>query len=423
MPCPRLLALLSLVPAARADVLVVAPVGAPYTTPSAAIAAAADGDTILVRTGVYPGFTIDGKALTVVADPERTVELVSPVTIRSLVSTEDVTLSGFEVHPTFGGAVRVLANAGAVRLVGLRSRLPFALMDSFSTAIEVSLSSDVAVLRCDLWGGRSQGNFPSFPGAALVVRDSRVAVHDSELVGGDGSNAMYVGAGGSSFPPLAGAVACDVEGMSELVLSGVTATGGVGGRGLPGICPFGPPGGDGGAGAPGGTGVRGDGVALVRAQASVFTGGAGGPGGAPDVPCGGSPGAPGATGAASEGPVLALSGPSRRLRAATHVRELNALQLELVGEVGDRAFIQVGLDTQWTFAPALGGVRLVGDTSRRALLGVIPAAGTLVVQLPIADLGPGVEAVAQHLQAFFVDVSNTIHLGGAQEVTLLDSAF
>lgn len=408
---------------ARADVLVVAPAGAPFTTIQAAVDAAVDGDTILVRVGDYPGFTVAAKSVAIVADPTQGARLLTPVSVRDLAVGQEVTVAGFDVPATFGGGLRAIANVGAVRFVAIRGVFPATAQDTWPTIVSVTGCDDVAVLRCVLPGWASIGLFPSHPGAGLTIDGSRVAVHDSVLSGGTGSDGRYVGFGGNSVPPLAGAPGCEVLGASEVVLSGVTATGGTGGAGLPGICPFGPPGGNGGQGAAGGPALFVEPGALVRVQDSVLTGGPGGNGGLPDVLCGGVPGAPGATGPASLGTLTPLAGPSRRLRTATHVREQNALAVELLALPGDRAFLQVGVDTRWTWTPALGGVRLVGDASRRAFLGVVPPSGTLVVQLPIADLGPGVESVWNHLQAFFIDSTNAIHLGGAQDVVLLDSAF
>ncbi len=74
----RVLVLLACAGAARAQgaLLVVDAAGGPgssFTSLADAVAAAADGDTLLVRSGAYAPFTIDGRTLIVVAAPGTSV--------------------------------------------------------------------------------------------------------------------------------------------------------------------------------------------------------------------------------------------------------------------------------------------------------------------------------------------------------------
>src|SRR5688572_7456427 len=62
-------AVLCLCTAARSDVVYVDASGSgQYTTIQPAVDAAVDGDVILVRSGTYPGFTIDQRRVFVIAD-------------------------------------------------------------------------------------------------------------------------------------------------------------------------------------------------------------------------------------------------------------------------------------------------------------------------------------------------------------------
>ena len=88
------LGLVALAVLAEASVLVVAPSGAPYTQIQPAIDAAVDGDTILVKAGNYPGFTLDAKSLAVVADVEDSVQLTSLTRIENLGPGQCATLTG-----------------------------------------------------------------------------------------------------------------------------------------------------------------------------------------------------------------------------------------------------------------------------------------------------------------------------------------
>lgn len=67
------LLVLSLVSPAAAGVLTVGPSGQMFTSPQAAVDAAVDGDVVLVHPGSYFAFTVDGKALAVVAGGNVTV--------------------------------------------------------------------------------------------------------------------------------------------------------------------------------------------------------------------------------------------------------------------------------------------------------------------------------------------------------------
>src|SRR5262245_59533449 len=67
---------LSLAPAQSSHVLVVAPSGGQFTTIQAAIDAAENGDSILVKAGTYPGFSIIARArLDVVAEVDAIVNV------------------------------------------------------------------------------------------------------------------------------------------------------------------------------------------------------------------------------------------------------------------------------------------------------------------------------------------------------------
>ena len=193
VPCLVLLALFR-PSSAAADVLVVGPQGAPFSTLQAAVDAASDGDVVLVRSGTYAGCSVVGKSVALVADPQHGVALSTPLTVQNLDPLDEVTVAGFAVRPTFGGGIRLLNNQGAVRLAGLMS-LPSSGQDSFLNVVEVLASIDVAVLGCQLTGGSSTGSFPSLPGSGLSIVDSVVALFDSVLIGGRGSDAQYVGAG------------------------------------------------------------------------------------------------------------------------------------------------------------------------------------------------------------------------------------
>src|SRR5678815_5063828 len=95
---PAVLALVGLSQAtAFANVLKVAPTGAPYTQIQPAINAASDGDVILISPGVYYGpVTIDGKSLTLCNKGGGDVTTWFRTAVRNLTASQRVILSGLK---------------------------------------------------------------------------------------------------------------------------------------------------------------------------------------------------------------------------------------------------------------------------------------------------------------------------------------
>src|SRR5688500_4841801 len=90
------LATVLLVARARAELLVVAPMGGDHTNIQAAVDAAHDGDVILVKSGVYPGFGILERELVVAADLGAQVFITSTISVQFLRSDQDVLLQGLQ---------------------------------------------------------------------------------------------------------------------------------------------------------------------------------------------------------------------------------------------------------------------------------------------------------------------------------------
>lgn len=408
---------------ASADVLVVDTSGAPtsHATLQAAIFAAVDGDTLLVKPGTYPGFVVDGKALTIVADPEGSVLIDGEILFTNLGAGKQLTFAGFRFHDATFGGLRALDMAGSLRLEALESTgqtiwIPGG--PTHSHAIRLNQCADVAILRSTLIGGPSSGLFPSSPGAGLWAQHSRIALYDSTVRGGRGSNAQYQGTSGSLFPPLDGSDGCVLLGSSVVLFSGSTCEGGPGGAGAPGLC-FPPS--PGTPGAAGGAGLLVAQAAQVWVLDTTLRGGLGGDGG-PSGGCSPFGGDPGADGPASSGVVAHLPGTRRVLRCATVVREQQILNLELEGEPGDVVWFHGSLGTNWYLDLPFSGVRLVGGGGRR-LLGVLPGGGSLDVAMPVGSLGPNTAAQTRHIQSFFRSTSGASFHGSPAVFVVLDGSF
>src|SRR6266850_2361061 len=83
-----------------------------------AVDAAVDGDTILVKAGGYPGFTVAGKGLSITADTGHDVVVTSPVSVVNLASQSTDLISGFEIRSNSSGvpALDAQGNSGSVRI-------------------------------------------------------------------------------------------------------------------------------------------------------------------------------------------------------------------------------------------------------------------------------------------------------------------
>ncbi|MBK7876193.1 MAG: hypothetical protein IPJ77_10630 [Planctomycetes bacterium] len=417
---------------AQANVLVVT-----NTSASAlqnAIDAAADGDMLLVQPGFYSTCDVDGKALVVISDSPGAA-IVQRITARNTTAAQPCTFLGLVVQaPSSLGpaqrAVEIASCAGSVRLQSVRSS---AFAPNSTPGLLVTDSPDVALERCVVTGssGSSTSGSPFFalyPGAGLECANSRVAIYDSELTGGDGNDSVvffgqvppYV------FPATAGAPGARVDATSTLFVSGSTLRGGPGGNGFNGYCnpqtaqPV-----AGGAGSNGGDGL----VVLTGATATTLgvqllpgSGGTGGTSpncGVPIPPAG----APGLAGAPSTGPVATIADTPLALTALTHVRAGNPIAGTATGAPGSLVLLAVSPQTRWVFDPLYEGVFLFGPSARRAVLGVIPGSGVLPFSISSGSLPGGVLAQQRVLQLVARHPSNQVELGGAAFVTILDPSF
>ena len=207
-----------------------------FTTIQAAIDNAAEGDVILVKDGVYGGFSIDGKALRIAADVGAQPVLLSNgagaptahLSIANLASTQFVELDGLLVR---AGSPSPLGFAGPLtRIVDcsgpvLIQNCVFEVTNNgfnFSNAngLSVEGSSAVTIVRSsiDLTAPNSVT-----PSSALSAIDSSVYVYDSDLIGAPGKTQI-----GVSGEP--GTEAIDIVGGEALIV-GSSLTGGRGGDG------------------------------------------------------------------------------------------------------------------------------------------------------------------------------------------------
>ena len=215
---------------ASADLLVVdAAGGGSFRSVQAAVDAAQPGDVLLVRAGVYAGFSIAGKGLAVVAEEGALVEIQGSIDVSGLGGFERLVLAGLRVtgaagepsrFPELGAlaapALVYTANAGQARiqdcaLTGGPGAQPGC--ESFggdpeasgAPAVRVQDSGKLVLVGCALQGGAGgELGFETFcfdswgghGGDGLDAEGSQIALYDSSSTGGDGGEAGVVGGDG-----------------------------------------------------------------------------------------------------------------------------------------------------------------------------------------------------------------------------------
>lgn len=410
---------------AHAGVLVVASDGsADFTDLPAAVDAANDGDTLLVRTGVYVGPTIVGKSLNVVADTNATVVVRGSLEVHGLVSGSHVLVADMRIEgaPSTSSsdryALRVSDCLGSVRvqqceLVGAEL---FSQSQQIPHAVSLEHGDDVSLVRTVC---RSQAL-----GSGVDAISSSVAIHDSRI---DGGNAVGVQTefgfgrpGGDGF---------DGD-HSFLFTSNSEFHGGNGSPSAPfGSCNCG---GIGGAGVSLGDNdwlVTGPTITSTAVEIqTVAVGGLGGEDfgincalcGACDH-CDGPPGQP----FFGDASVAHLGGVARVLSARSVVREQTVLALHFEGVPADDVALFVARSPGFEYVSQLRGVMLTKQVGpdRAKHIGKIGADGTLTYLLTMPTLRPSEAARTLFLQAEYAGVGGKRTLGSPLALVVLDGAF
>ena len=409
---------------APAQVFVVSPSGG-LPDIQTAVDLAGDGDTVLVKSGTYPGFSIVDKGIFVTVDSGSTVVVQGSVIVQDLAAGKSALLAGLTVDGSSSGPALVANdNAGGIRIEGCYLAGADFTGGSNPTPGRPGASfandADLALVMCTLAGGRGLPSTNPVSnggpgGVGLVSSSSSIALQECVLVGGDaGQGAMDQSIGGGSDGGVGGSGLQVTDGF--LYTSGSDIQGGTGGAGgdhLDTLCLF--------YGGPGNGGQGGSGIQVTSAAASpavVLFGtsiepGPGGRGGSDHsqhsggYPCwgDGQPGSNGAQIAAPPGAVDSLPGATRRLTGARVVREGATATVRAYGEPGDIVQILAGGETEFVYAPTYSGVQLLNlGTSVVVGTGTIPSSGALAIEIPFAAI-PN-DSRPFFLQAYFRDPAN-----------------
>ena len=195
--------------------------GIEYTSIQAAVDAAAEGDVLLLSSGAYMPFTIDGKSLTLTALPGSTVSVQGTVIVRNLPADREVDLIGLStftpwISATTGPPGLLLhTNAGHVRIADCNFVGASATGGSPSgtrggSGIEIIQCAQVVLIDCTAQGGAGNREFCPYPpwtftyagdgGDGILSVDSLLSIHGGDFRGGlGGDGEMFAGNGGSGY--------------------------------------------------------------------------------------------------------------------------------------------------------------------------------------------------------------------------------
>ncbi len=393
----------------RADVIVVDGAGGgDFTTLAAAVAAASDGDTLLIRgPGPYFGSVFNaGKALEFIGEPGG-VSFFGGIEIDNVPAGKRVVVRGLTMQAAFGphAGVWLHDNDGSVWIenctakggkgIGQHHGCVSGVSHPGGAGLLVENSDAVVVVRCELTGGNgddwwyqpplSTVNYRTDGGPGARIVASNVALFESTLTAGHG------GLGAALCGPDAhGGDGLSVAG-AMLLISACAAAGG-----LPGS----------GAVATGGDGLVIDGASLVQRLGGTLSAG------------------PGGTTIVNAGVLEVLAGTARSFAISSPLREGQPGTLSMTGVQGDfvgffwafeAGLLPMPARSGWFLlnAPFLAGPFFVGTI----------AAGDGVWNLPISGplLPAGLESQTLLLQAYFQSPGGTT-LASGTAFTIVDAA-
>jgi len=379
--------------------------GSDFTDIQPAIAAAADGDVILVRGGLYSSFTLDARSLAIVGQDGADVQVyLGTSVVRNVGPTQSVVLRGldriatgwFVDAPSFtdcDGPVWVEDCTFAVNNFG----------GSFQPdGVVVSSCDAISFVRCATLGAQVKG----LGGAGLRATGSRIAAWDCQFEAHEGP----IGA-----PPHDAGPGALLDG-GFLFASGCEFVGGAGGKGftytVAGVthCTDGGDGGD---------GLLATGAAAVFALDSSFTAGIAGNA---NINLGCTPGVAGEAVAAPAGALTLAAGLARSLQLPATLCAGSDATLALQGDPFSPVALAVSATPEFLFSAGLQGVLLAGAPFALFVPGSLDASGALnlAVHVPLLPAGSP-EAQVLRVQPAFVGGSGHVVLGAPSMAVLVDA--
>lgn len=405
-------------PFAAADVLIVDPSGTQgFAQVQAAIAAAQDGDLILVRSGTYAGFDLVGRSLTVRGDVHAEVVIDGGVSVvgtpaDGVVVLADLRIEGADAVTFVAGenGLTLLDNAGFVRVQGCHLVGGTGANTTAASggkpggdACSIETSPRAVLADCLLVGGYGGGDpftttLGGVGGHGLRTRSSGTVLYDCEVFGGGGGVAdLFPGQLGGPGGP-----GCEVVDFG-LFASGTKFRGGSGGYGH-----------NGGAGGDGLVVQAGAQAQLLGCTNSGGTGGNVGEFGA----------GPNGQATSGAGLINILPGTPRVFGSPELARDGQTIGVSVAGKPGDAIWIVPGQAPAHVPALGLSGVWLVQRPVflTKAPLAVLDDSGQATVQLPLGALTAATPSRDLFLQGFARGADGQLVLGSPGHVSVLDCA-
>ncbi len=396
---------LSLLPAARAGVLLVDPLDPNgFAQIQPAVDAALTNDIILVRpladpNARYEPFTVGGKTLAICGDEALGVVRLGSVVIGNVPEGDVVILRGLELQATEGlPALSVASGDGDVRLEDLVATGGSSVPSGPQPALVVSYSDSVVATYCTLTGGAALTGSAFVTGAAaLDMIGSELSIRGGTLAGGNGADNLTDdpvpgGRGGSGSSSQGG----------KLVISNVLVLGGQGG--LPGCvdeinCDCGDLGGGGDAIAMTDT--------ILVVEASTLQPGTSGP-----TSCQGS-GTSGLDIAANGGVVTEIDGPVHDYWMSSPVVTPVPCNFHFKGVIGEAVIISASSMSAQFWLPKYNGYLYIGSGNLLDFytLRILDTEdGIHDTTHPTPPPPPGIDSFIGYTQGFFVK-GGTVHCG------------
>lgn len=361
-----------------------------------AVAAAQAGDTLIVLPGTYDAPSIDKPLQVVGRGAVGALELSGKTSIGGLLAGETVLLRGFTLNSVGSDAAATLTLSGDgsvwiedCEVLGADFLTTASLQNDAACVDGAGGLPLVSFVRCGLRGGEAFGIFGATANSGLVVSDAGAFLYDCEVeageTGGTPEPALGVFAGAEVF--VSGGSVLGLDGRPETVF---------------GTCET-------------------DGGPAARVSSSVMTvfdatvqGGAAGVG-----TCGGA--MPGEDfQLVSGGVVNDLPGKARAYQVDSPVVVGEVLAFEFAGLPGDLAVLGLSTETEpFLFLPGDGAI-LVGGPIVLSTFGVVPASGSLELDIPLGAIGGDVLNV--YSQAAFFDSAGLLTLSSGSALTLLSDA-
>jgi hypothetical protein len=381
--------------------------GVDFSSITAAVAAAAEGDTILVHSGSYGSFGVNGKSLAITAEAGQTASVHGGVFIVGLQPDQAVSLQGLVLlGDPFSAGLNLSNNDGSVWVLDCELSgfdvSPPTLFESGTNALWITDCASVVAKGCIVTGGSSVA------GEAAVRADtSNVHLFGSVLKGGAAHCEV--------FGPTTD---CGSAGPAAVVSSGFLSAQ---------KCDF-----TGGAAAPGAElclPLVGCSCVLLAEGGLALSLGLGTPeaqlydvtlsAGEAMAPCGlsGSQVTEVLTGT-----VASTVGPSLTMDLDTPEATGDVGTLALTGKPGDLVVVLAGFSPIDAWLPGWNGPLLIGDSTLVFTLGLLPASGNLVLLVQGPPLPAGIESVEVLVQAARKSTAGTLLANPARAV-LLDASF